>query len=306
MSDEHERITKGRRVFDTQDVKDFVFPKEEMLNYQLGRDLTPGLITFGTEIRRAIKKYEDEKYEILNPIVRANRNFKLPSGVRATEIVDKVDKRLSDFIESLTGKLDRMEDEIGKVKADEILSTITDFSERGIATYIEGEREAFEKLAAVTSEAKSELRTSRFAPQGISRTNRSFFDALCDFGKRKGLVCKRIMCMNAPDKVEDLWKTVNNTYDGSMELFLTKRDNNFELVVVDEVAAFLHFYDEDRRIRSTLFIKGTKVVREFKAIYDRMCEDDDYHFWKIDCSKIKQLNAVHDEVVNALHHFDIE
>lgn len=93
-------------------------------------------------------------------------------------------------------------------------------------------------------------------------------------------------------------------YATIMQLYLTKRDNNFELVVVDNFAAFLHFYDDDRRIKSTLFVKGQPVITEFTKIYDRMLSDPFYHFQVIDCSKHKFVYEFADEVEEALLNLD--
>ena len=99
--------------------------------------------------------------------------------------------------------------------------------------------------------------------------------------------------MNEPEKESDILKKVLDTYSGSMELYLTDRDNNFELVVIDDACAFLHFYDDQRHIKSTLFIRGQGVVKEFEKIYDRFLEESPDHILvKIDCSKYESPSDV--------------
>ena len=90
---------------------------------------------------------------------------------------------------------------------------------------------------------------------------------------------------NDLDKLNDLWNTMNATRGGSMELHLTRRSNNFELVVIDQLAAFLHFYDDNQRIKSTLYIKSPPVIREFERIYDQILEDEEYSFHVIHCKE---------------------
>ena len=112
--------------------------------------------------------------------------------------------------------------------------------------------------------------------------------------------------MNENSKASDLWGTVFNTYGGSMELYLTRRDNNFELVVIDDVAAFLHFYDEERRIKSTLYIKGKSVIREFEKIYDRIIENPDYEFQVIKCGDYQSPGEFTDKINSILEYFNMK
>ncbi len=89
-----------------------------------------------------------------------------------------------------------------------------------------------------------------------------------------------------------------------MELYLTNRDNNFELVVIDDSCAFLHFYDDQRHIKSTLFIRGHSVVKEFEKIYDRFLEESpDYTLVKIDCSKYDNPTTIMTEIPKLIAKF---
>lgn len=306
LSDKNKADHDKRRPFDTQDVRDISFSYSEMMDYSMGSPLTKGLAKFKSDLTKAIKQYEKDKYEVLNPIIRARRDFKLPSRMTAKDLISQVDSRLTQFDQDLVKRLSDLESAVSKVQAEEIMKTMSDLYDKGVATYIEGETEAFDKLAEMTKMAQGSLRTSRFAPQAISGTKKDFFDALCDFGKKPGVICKRIMCMNESSKASDLWGTVFNTYGGSMELYLTKRDNNFELVVVDDIAAFLHFYDEERRIKSTLFIKGKSVIREFEKIYDRILQDKDYDFQVIKCAEFNSPNDFTEKVESMLKYFGMK
>ena len=111
--------------------------------------------------------------------------------------------------------------------------------------------------------------------------------------------------MNEPEKESDILKTVLDTAGGSMELYLTDRDNNFELVVIDDSCAFLHFYDDQRHIKSTLFIRGQGVVKEFENIYDRFLEESPDHILvKIDCSKFENPSTIMAEIPKLIAKFD--
>jgi hypothetical protein len=186
--------------------------------------------------------------------------------------------------------LDAWKTDANKELVDSIVKQVRN-SPQDVAEYIDGEDRAFQKLAEMTQQATASLRTSRFAPQAISQTTNntktSFFDALCKFGSMSNVTCKRIMCTNEREKLNDLWNTMNATRGGSMELYLTRRSNNFELVVIDQLAAFLHFYDDNQRIKSTLYIKSPPVIREFERIYDQILEDKEYSFHVINCRDCK-------------------
>ena len=303
MSEEDRKA--HRPPFDAGEVRILTFPRDDMENYIPGK-LTPALDKFRATLSHDMTSFNREK--IQNPIIHARQNFVMPEGVSAAEILNNVDTKLHQFEDYLGDRVSKIVSQMDKLEPDKIMDTLNEINDKGIATYIDGEDPAFEKLAEATESAKVSLRTSRFAPQAISDTDSKikdrFFDALCLFGKEKGVECKRIMCMNEPRKRRDLWNTISRTCGGSMKLYLTNRENNFELVVVDNSAAFLHFYDDARRIKSTLFVKGQPVIAEFTKIYDRMLIDDFYNFQVIDCSKHEFVYEFTDEVNEALANLD--
>ena len=90
-----------------------------------------------------------------------------------------------------------------------------------------------------------------------------------------------------------------------MKLYLTKRDNNFELVVIDDKAVFIHFYGNDRRIKSTLLIRGKPVIREFERIYDQILCDPTYEFEEIDCSMYSYPGKFNSRIEAVLSKFGI-
>lgn len=283
--------------FDTKDVKTIPFSDEAIRNYSgKGQSLSHDLNRFKNEILTVLNTYTINYFSTKNPITIANENFRLPERVDANEILQTVDEKLDSFNVDMSAKIETLSSAIKNLNPDAIMEAIHNMQDLygrektdNIATYIEGEDRAFEKLAQMTALAKKELRTSRFAPQAIANTNTGFFRAFCDFGKRKDVVCKRIMCMNQPDKWNDLYQTVAETCGGSMDLYLTTRNNNFELVVIDEIAAFIHFYGEDSHIKSTLLINSVSVIREFKRIYDQITSDSSYAFEIIRCSEFNNV-----------------
>ena len=313
ISDKYQQSHERHRAFDLKDIPEITFPYDEIMAYVVGNNVTGKLLDFVKRLRAAIKSCEDGKDEILNPIIRARRDFKLPPRETVSSLLDKADSRIDSSIQELKSELMQQLDEwksgMNDTLAEDIMKKLNNMNVQAIANYIEGENEAFKKLAEMTKQAKYALRTSRFAPQAISETDsetkKEFFEALCDFGKRPGVTCKRIMCMNEKSKEDDLWNTMSRTRGGSMELYLTKRNNNFELVVIDDIAAFLHFYDDTRRIKSTLFITGKSVIHEIEKVYDRILADSDYEFQVIKCADYSTPAEIAKKFSSTIEYFQL-
>ncbi len=167
------------------------------------------------------------------------------------------------------------------------------------AEYIDGEENAFRELTESVYGAKHSLRTSRFANQSIVKkpTNmqREFMNALYDISKRNTVKnnFERIICNNSPLKWFDIQNILLN---GSNDLVVYVRKENysihFELVIIDEEVAFIHFYQSDHvkkesdrevnedsdippieKINSTVKIKGP-VCKRLANIFDRLHHRD--------------------------------
>ena len=313
ISDKYQKSHEHRRAFDIKDIPEITFPYEEMMDYSAGEKAEGKLSDFTRHLQAAIKSYEDGKYDVLNPIIRARRDFKLPPRETVSGLLEKTDRRIDLSIKELKQELSQQIEDLragmNDALAEDIMKKLNNMNVQAIANYIEGENEAFKKLAEMTKQAKYALRTSRFAPQAISETDsetkKDFFEALCDFGKKTGVTCKRIMCMNEKSKEDDLWNTMSRTRGGSMELYLTKRNNNFELVVIDDIAAFLHFYDDMRRIKSTLFITGKSVIHEIEKVYDQILADPDYEFQVIKCAEYSSPAELANKFNSTMEHFQV-
>jgi hypothetical protein len=165
------------------------------------------------------------------------------------------------------------------------------------ARYISGEQEAFEELEREVSKAKYSLRTTRFANQsivarGTKLFHKNFMKALYEASYRVER-CDRIICNNNSIKWNDIFSVLKNS-SNKMCVYVRKEEHNinFELVIVDETVAFIHFYqtncsgdlDEDaaynrhdshnQHIKSTLKLTGVNVCRELARIFDRLHHRD--------------------------------
>ena len=179
-----------------------------------------------------------------------------------------------------------------------------------MAEYIDGEERAFSALCETVSKAEYSLRTTRFANESIIHTggvhisindpvqaaHNEFMKAIyqasrriadnCNNKKNRGVVyrCDRIVCNNSPEKWNDIYYALLNS-DDIMNVYVRKSDYsiNFELVIVDEKIAFIHFYQTNRsghnnsniqKIKSTLKISDQGVCMELSKVFDRLHHRD--------------------------------
>ena len=166
--------------------------------------------------------------------------------------------------------------EDNRVKLDKLIEQmIIKKNNHGIdAEYIDGEEEGFKELTEATLRAKKEVRSSRFFPHSVL-TQQDYVNAIKQRvlgadGKRRLDKYYRIVALNNKSKQRDIISHLNNFVSYNFKLYLTKDENNFELVIIDDTDAFLHFYKEEKVIASTLHIMDKNVVREFKDIFDKL------------------------------------
>ena len=161
------------------------------------------------------------------------------------------------------------------------------------AEYIDGEAAAFSSLSEAVKKAQYSLRTSRFANQSIvkdpTREQDAFMNSLYAVSQKLGEKAVRIICNNNPSKWQDIYNILFYGGKGS-RVYVRKADFSihFEMVVIDELVAFIHFYQQvhanvlDRgadnqqieKLNSTLKIQGSSICQKFAKIYDRLHHRD--------------------------------
>ena len=168
------------------------------------------------------------------------------------------------------------------------------------ARFIQGEEVAFETLIDDVKKTKKTLRTSRSANQSIVGNNDSknnviheqFMRTLYDISKKEGIdKFDRIVCNNNPLKWKDIKMMLLN--GGKKTCIYVRQDKygmGFELVVIDEYIAFIHFYQlsvggdtnsdgsqnipTNQVINSTLKIEGKEVCENLAKVFDRFNKRD--------------------------------
>lgn len=160
------------------------------------------------------------------------------------------------------------------------------------AEYIDGEAAAFRNLGDAVKRAQISLRTTRFANESIVKEDSIeqkayFMESLYDASKKLNNKFYRIICNNHPAKWQDIYNIL--FYGGNeAKVFIRKHDFSihFELVVIDEEVAFIHFYQADsrkeegqsvkevERLKSTLKIQGSSICQKLADIFDRLHHRD--------------------------------
>ncbi|MBF0270760.1 MAG: hypothetical protein HQL98_01625 [Magnetococcales bacterium] len=167
------------------------------------------------------------------------------------------------------------------------------------ARYIEGQEDAFKALTQATLLANEEVRSSRFFPDSVLSQNEYVtairHRVLGRDGRPPLKKYYRIVSLNNKDKIHDVLTHMADFMGRPFELFLTPEENAFELVIIDNREAFIHFYRKEYVIASTLHIRERIIVEKFKEIYDQLAanlgsESRNGHY--LDLSSVNASNYV--------------
>jgi hypothetical protein len=145
---------------------------------------------------------------------------------------------------------------------------------RGNYIFIDGARPAFATLIAATMRAKKQIRSTRFSPMPISGNQDAYGEAIsARVLKSGGSECvekyTRIIAANDKVKLKDIDGYFEQFIGCRFDLYLTRKINSFELVIIDEDELFIHFNDQGQVIKSTLHIVGSEVTKNFIDIYQQ-------------------------------------
>jgi hypothetical protein len=239
------------------------------------------------DLKAQIKSIEGNPEEVLNPVSNflALQQIKT-SNNPAGEVTASVFERLEKYSENFQYIQDGIDKLIGGIKAGH--------DGNAEARYISGESNAFQVLTEVTQKAKTIVRSTRFFPDSVL-TQPAYVTAMEQRvrgtdGNPPLKHYYRIIALNNPGKQIDINHHLNTFFEKPFDLYLTSNENTFELVIVDDTDAFIHFYKQEKIIDSTLYIKGSSVVGQFIEIFNRLTERELIHHF--DCRKINQRNLI--------------
>lgn len=230
-----------------------------------------------------------------NPVSQAFASYpeEIPDFIRPKTYAHDIGEYINEKLNDIRQEIEKIVPEINDIMP----GIIEQVYEKGKAEYIRGENEAFKVLAECTNKAKVAVRSTRFSPWSVMKQT-DYMSSILGCMKDPQLDNKprvqeyhRIICTNNQSKMDDVLDVVIKTMGTPLTFYLTEVDNNFEIVVIDNSDAFLHFYDEKRVIVATLHVQGGELVQEFERIFNRLINSNVDKIVIIECEKITYSNV---------------
>ena len=268
----------------------------EKLPFDIGQNRTiffdykelSSIENFKKSLKGQIISIEKNPDEISNPV----------SNFLSLQQIKESDNPASQITADVYERLEKYSDNFQTIQEgiEKLLNGITTnlVQTNAEARYIAGEAEAFEVLTKVTKSARTLIRSTRFFPDSVL-TQPAYVTAMEQRvggtdGKPPLRHYYRIVALNNPQKQQDINHHLNAFLGKTFNLYLTSNENAFELVIVDDTDAFIHFYKEEKIIDSTLHIQGVSVVSQFVEIFNRLRERE--LIAEFNCENITQANLI--------------
>lgn len=246
--------------FDVTNSRTIFFDHRDMGSVELCKD----------ELKRQIEATEANPKDVDNPVIAVFDLIKVRGSDNPVEkLMGDIYSTVVEFPEQLHNIQMKIDDFSGRYDGDFNIGETN-----AEARFIDGETEAFAALTEVTRQAKNTVRSTRFFPESVLMQP-AYVSAmeqriLGTDGKPPLKHYYRIVALNNPIKQRDINHHLNTFAGYPFTLYLTNNENAFELVVVDDTDAFIHFYKEEKVIASTLHIRGKMVVSEFIEIFNKL------------------------------------
>ena len=217
---------------------------------------------------------------------------------RLGQLEEYIGEKVKDTEFSLGKKVDRMDDDLcGKLddigkSVNDIFTHIKKGEQNFNAVFIDGEERAFTALTNAIKQAQTSVKTTRFSPYSVVGRHDEFFSAMQDATGRLRNGLHRIIAINSPEKLREANRLVTNNVGKNLTIIFTDIEYSFEIVVIDDGEAFIHFRRADRPeilIASTLHVRESKVASEFSVIFDQIVKTNAIK--TVDCSVLKEENV---------------
>lgn len=208
-------------------------------------------------------------------------------GAKVEETEFALGKKVDRMDNDLGGKLEAIKDEV-----DNVFSHIVKGEQSFNAVFIDGEEPAFAALTDAINRAQLSVKTTRFSPYSVVGRHDEFFSAVQSATGRLRSGLFRILAVNSPEKLKEAIQLVSNNVGKNLTIVFTKIEYSFEIVVIDDEEAFIHFRRADRQeilIASTLHVREKKVASEFSVIFDQIVKTNSVK--TVDCNKIRNENV---------------
>ena len=217
-----------------------------------------------------ISKIQKKVLDVSNIMVSAseNRDLYRPSFYEPTNLY------VENLFDNINEKINRLE------------SLIKDFGtssedKRTLAQYIIGENDAFDALTDAVKKSNISVRTTRFSPYSVVGRQNEFFSAINNLMTNEVSPDKfeRIITANSNEKFDEIAKLMVNNAGKEFNIYISKIEYSFEMVVIDEEVVFIHFRKYSQQdspqsaniptlISATLKIEKRIIANEFSTIFD--------------------------------------
>lgn len=154
---------------------------------------------------------------------------------------------------------------------------------RTLAQYIIGENDAFDALTEAVKKSNISVKTTRFSPYSVVGRQNEFFSAINNLMINEVTPDKveRIITANNNEKFDEITKLMVNNAGKDFDIYISKIEYSFEMVVIDDEIVFIHFrkYNQQEKekekqnvsptlISATLRIEKRIIAKEFSTIFD--------------------------------------
>ncbi|MDR2731936.1 MAG: nucleoside 2-deoxyribosyltransferase, partial [Fibromonadaceae bacterium] len=145
----------------------------------------------------------------------------------------------------ITGITDSLSEKVDAISND-VKEIFLALGKRFNADFIEGEKDAFDALTNAIKEAKIVVKTTRFSEFTVVDSYPDFFAAIQSAPGHLQSGFHRIIAVNSPNKLAEVHRLVVNNPGNKLTIYLTQEKYNFEIVIIDNKEAFIHFRDPDQ------------------------------------------------------------
>lgn len=189
-----------------------------------------------------------------------------------------------------------------------IESLVKDFGsssedKRTLAQYIIGENDAFDALTEAVKKSNISVKTTRFSSYSVVGRQNEFFSAINNLMTNEVTPDKveRIITANSNEKFEEIAKLRANNAGKDFDIYLSKIEYSFEMVVIDDEIVFIHFrkFNQNEKekkntsptlISATLRIEKRIIANEFSTIFDSIKNNKKDMIAVIRCKDISTEN----------------
>lgn len=286
--------SQGKRVFflRSSNIKEDEIPSD--IRYYADYYYSYNLEIFDSDASsEEISNISKTVFNVASAMVSANTNYQLYRPV----FYERTEQYMTNVLETINSKIANLE----KLMKD--FGTSSE-DERTLAQYIIGENEAFESLTNAIKKSTISVKTTRFSSYSVVDRQNNFFNTINDLMSNyvHPNNFERIITANNLEKFPEVAKLMVNNAGKNFDIYISKIEYSFEMVVIDDEIVFIHFRKYNHLegdinssptlISSTLKIEKRIIANEFSTIFDSIKNNSKDILCVIHCNEITNDNLV--------------